>query len=217
MTLRKLIANTTADSSPSWTTQSITFIAGWWRSLPTAILPCSANTPTPRPANRAKRNATHTIVHRALALGLCAASSVGAQHPPQAGAPISQASTISPSSLSSSPVPQSTATVRNVSTTPQDTPHKKKKAAKPKSPACLTGCKPDTTAPALDAATPEDAAVQKELALLARDVHLGIPGSYEKLASFANKNSASVWTTRRPRAALRGILPRPCTASPCLA
>src|SRR5208337_3447110 len=165
MTLRKLIENTTADSSPSWTIQSITFIAGWWRFLPTAILPCSAITPTPRPANRANHNARPTIGHRALALGLCAGLLPGGF------------------SYAAPAAPQSPATVRNVSTTPQDTTHKKKKAAEPKS-------------PALNAATPEDAAAQKELALLARDVHQGIPGSYEKLASFANKNSASVWGQR---------------------
>ena len=51
----------------------------------------------------------------------------------------------------------------------------------------------------MEAATPEDASAQKDLALLARDVHRGTPGSYEKLAAFANKNSTSVWG---PRAAL---------------
>ena len=73
---------------------------------------------------------------------------------------------------------------------------KKKKPVHPKSPACRTGCKPDTTTPALDAATPEDAGLQKELSGLARDLHQGAPGSYEKLAAFANKNSKSVWGQR---------------------
>jgi soluble lytic murein transglycosylase len=72
----------------------------------------------------------------------------------------------------------------------------KKKKPRPKSPACRTGCKPDTTTPALDSNTPEDAALQKELSALARDLHQGVPGSYEKLASFANKNSKSVWGQR---------------------
>ena len=76
------------------------------------------------------------------------------------------------------------------------TKKKKKKPAHPKSPACATGCKPDTTSPALDASTPEDAAAQKELALLARDLHRGTPGAYEKLAAFANKNISSVWGQR---------------------
>jgi soluble lytic murein transglycosylase len=79
----------------------------------------------------------------------------------------------------------------------QSTPtHKKKKATHPSSPACQTGCKPDTTSPALDAATPEDAEAQKEVAVLARDLHHGTPGSYDKLAAFANKNSSSVWGQR---------------------
>ena len=73
---------------------------------------------------------------------------------------------------------------------------KKKKSAKPKPPVCRTGCKPDTTTPALDSATPEDASLQKELSVLARDLHQGVPGAYDKLASFANKNSASVWGQR---------------------
>jgi len=78
----------------------------------------------------------------------------------------------------------------------QNPQHKKKKPAHPKSPACQTGCKPDTTSPALDAATPEDAAAQRDLALMARDMHHGTPGSYEKLAAFANKNASSVWGQR---------------------
>ncbi len=73
---------------------------------------------------------------------------------------------------------------------------KKQKPVHPKSPACRTGCKPDTTIPALDSATPEDASLQRELATLARELHQGIPGSYDKLASFANKNSKSVWAQR---------------------
>jgi soluble lytic murein transglycosylase len=38
--------------------------------------------------------------------------------------------------------------------------------------------------------------MQKELAGLARDLHRGTPGSYEKLASFADKNMSSVWGER---------------------
>ena len=73
---------------------------------------------------------------------------------------------------------------------------KKKTPAHPKSPACAAGCKPDTTPPALDAQTPEDAALQKDLAELARDLHRGTPGSYDKLAKFADKNMSSVWGQR---------------------
>ena len=78
----------------------------------------------------------------------------------------------------------------------QNPQHKKKKPTHPKSPACKSGCKPDTTSPTLDSATPEDAAAQRDLALLAREVHHGTPGSYEKLAAFANKTASSVWGQR---------------------
>ena len=78
----------------------------------------------------------------------------------------------------------------------QTTAHKKKKAVRPHSPACQTGCKPVTTAPALDAATPEDAAAQKELAVLAREMRPETAGSYEKLATFANQHASSVWGQR---------------------
>src|SRR5271165_3316065 len=78
----------------------------------------------------------------------------------------------------------------------QPTPHKKKKPTPPKSPACLDGCKPVISSPALDNATPEDAAAQNEPAPLARNLYLGTPGSYEKMVAFANKNASSVWGQR---------------------
>jgi len=48
----------------------------------------------------------------------------------------------------------------------------------------------------LDSARPDDAAAQKELASLARDLHIGINGAYDKLASFANSHASSVWGQR---------------------
>jgi soluble lytic murein transglycosylase len=79
----------------------------------------------------------------------------------------------------------------------QNPQHKKKKPTHPKSPACETGCRPETTVPALDADTPEDAALQKELAPLARDLRHATPGAYEKMVAFANKNAASsAWGKR---------------------
>jgi len=78
----------------------------------------------------------------------------------------------------------------------QTTKHKKKKPTHPTSPACQTGCKPDTTVPALDNATPEDAAAQKELAPLARALHHGTTADYQKLAAFANSHASSVWGQR---------------------
>jgi soluble lytic murein transglycosylase len=80
--------------------------------------------------------------------------------------------------------------------TAQTTAHKKKRPTHPKSPACQDGCKPDTSIPALDSATPEDAAAQRELAPLARELRQSLPGSYDKLAAFANKNASSVWGQR---------------------
>jgi soluble lytic murein transglycosylase len=78
----------------------------------------------------------------------------------------------------------------------QTTHHKKKKSAKPKSAPCRTGCTPDTSAPEITAATPEDEAAQRELSGLARALHNATPGSYEKLSAFAGKNAANVWGAR---------------------
>jgi soluble lytic murein transglycosylase len=122
----------------------------------------SANTPTPRPANRASAHAISPFAPRALGALSCAALLFLAGSSAFAQAPT----------------------------------HKKKKPTHPTSPACQTGCKPDTTSPALDAATPEDAAAQKEVAPLARELHHGTPGSYDKLVAFANKNASSVWGQR---------------------
>src|SRR5690348_6662914 len=47
MTLKKLTESTTGVSSPSWTTQSITFIAGWWKSSRKAMPTPSATIRTP--------------------------------------------------------------------------------------------------------------------------------------------------------------------------
>jgi soluble lytic murein transglycosylase len=77
----------------------------------------------------------------------------------------------------------------------QSTQHKRK-SKKPKSPLCLTGCKPDTSAPQVAADTPEDEAAQKELSDLARALHNAAPGAYEKLSAFAVKNTTNVWGAR---------------------
>ena len=73
---------------------------------------------------------------------------------------------------------------------------RKKKVTHPKAAPCGSGCKPDTTAPEITAATPEDEAAQKELADLARAMHIGTPGAYEKLSAFAAKNTTSAWGAR---------------------
>jgi soluble lytic murein transglycosylase len=61
------------------------------------------------------------------------------------------------------------------------------------------GCVIDAAAPDLTSASPDDEAIQRELALLARSLHNATPGAYEKLAAFSKKNAGNVWG---PRAAL---------------
>src|SRR5271169_2247069 len=155
MTLRKLIENTIADSSPSWTIRWTTSTAGSWKSSQKVMFPPSANILTPPPANRASARRIASIASRALVLIFCATLFL----------------------------------IANSGALAQSPPHKKKKPKHPSSPFCQTGCQPDTNAPALDSSTPEDAAAQKELAVLARDLHHSAPGSYDKFAAFANKHS----------------------------
>ncbi|HXM98559.1 MAG TPA: transglycosylase SLT domain-containing protein [Candidatus Dormibacteraeota bacterium] len=76
--------------------------------------------------------------------------------------------------------------------------HKKtiKKSSKPKSPPCRVGCKPATSDPLFSSTSPEAEAAQHELSLLALNLHLGVPGAYDKLSSFATKNAATAWGAR---------------------
>ncbi|HXI40289.1 MAG TPA: hypothetical protein VNH83_09930, partial [Bryobacteraceae bacterium] len=75
--------------------------------------------------------------------------------------------------------------------------HRKKKIKKPAPVPCRAGCSPETAGPQLVAGdTPEDQALQKELAQLARDMHNTAPGAYTKLSAFAAKNVANVWGAR---------------------
>jgi soluble lytic murein transglycosylase len=76
------------------------------------------------------------------------------------------------------------------------TPTQKKKSHKPKPVPCRTGCKPVATAPQLTGSTPEEDALQRQLAELARALHTATPGSYEKLSAFATKNTTNVWGAR---------------------
>jgi soluble lytic murein transglycosylase len=82
---------------------------------------------------------------------------------------------------------------------PAQSVRKKKKSNKPKAAPCRTDCTPNTSAPEITAATPEDEAAQRELSALARALHNAAPGSYEKLSAFAAKNASNAWG---PRAAL---------------
>jgi soluble lytic murein transglycosylase len=72
----------------------------------------------------------------------------------------------------------------------------KRKPKKPKAATCQSGCKPETSTPNVTADTPEEEAAQKELSELARALHNGVPGSYEKLSVFAVKNTTGVWGAR---------------------
>ncbi|MBZ5702657.1 MAG: transglycosylase SLT domain-containing protein [Acidobacteriia bacterium] len=74
-----------------------------------------------------------------------------------------------------------------------------KKKPRPRAASCRAGCTPQTLAPEIAAAAPEDQAAQRELADLARALHNDVPGAYAKLAAFSAKHSASIWG---PRAAL---------------
>jgi len=71
-----------------------------------------------------------------------------------------------------------------------------RKSKKPKSPPCRTGCKAETSAPQVAADTPEDEAAQKELSEVARALHNATPGAYERLSTFAVKNTTNVWGAR---------------------
>jgi soluble lytic murein transglycosylase len=72
----------------------------------------------------------------------------------------------------------------------------KRKSRKPKAPACRVGCQPDTPAPLVATDTPEDEAAQRDLTELARALHNGTPGAYERLSTFAVKNTTNVWGAR---------------------
>src|SRR6267142_1803034 len=147
MTLRKLIENTIVDSNPSWTTRWITFTGGWWKFLPTGILVRSANILTPPPANRGKFIRPVAQAFRPEAFHGQTTKSVGT----------------SPSLPVICSVLFLCLSLLCAGDLSAQTKRKKKKPARPKAPACATGCKPDTTSPTLDSSTPEDAATQKNL------------------------------------------------------
>jgi soluble lytic murein transglycosylase len=73
---------------------------------------------------------------------------------------------------------------------------KKKKSHKPKPVPCRTGCAPNTSAPEITTATPDDETAQRELSSLARALHNAGPGGYEKLSAFAARNAGNVWGAR---------------------
>src|SRR5690348_6814601 len=172
MTLKKLTENTTGVSNPSWTTQWITFIAGWWKSSRRAMHTLSANTRTPHPRGIARIAASHAPAEwpaAARARRLCLLMLAFALMASGAPAVPGQSS-------------------RH---------HRKKNIKKPTPVPCRVGCRPETAAPQLVAGdTPEDQALQKELSGLARALHNAEPGAYAKLSAFATKNAANVWGAR---------------------
>src|SRR5437899_4906582 len=175
MTLKKLIENTTAASNQSWITQSITFIAGWWKSSRKGTSTPSATTRTPRPRDITSQTlSAHFCSDSAQAVLFC--SSITR----------SLVAWVLIFGLSFGGTFDAVA---------QTSKHQRK-SKKPKPPPCRTGCKPETSEPQVAADTPEDEAGQKELSELARALHNAAPGAYEKLSAFAAKNTANVWGAR---------------------
>src|SRR5437667_1580268 len=175
MTLKKLIESTTAASNQSWITQSITFIAGWWKSSPKGTLTPSATTRTPRPraiTNRTQSASFFGDSARAVLFWLSMSRSLVAL---MLIFGLSFGGTVDAAAQSSKH-------------------HRKSK--KPKSPPCRTGCKPETSEPQVTADTPQDEATQQQLSELARALHNAAPGAYEKLSAFAAKNATNVWGAR---------------------
>src|SRR5262249_49728981 len=102
--------------------------------------------------------------------------------------------------------PQGRSTVRSAgvavllllvfSTVSVDAQTKRKTAHKRKSPPCRVGCQPDTTAPDVLTASADDAAANRELGVLARDLHNGLAGSYDKLSAFAARHASDIYGAR---------------------
>src|ERR1700722_8087689 len=102
------------------------------------------------------------------------------------------ASLVSVALLAASPIPA----LSQTSTTAPHTAPRKKKSSKPKAAPCRTGCRTSTTAPESSATTPEEQALQKQMADLAHELHAAVPGAYDKLAAFSTKNAGNLWGAR---------------------
>jgi peptidoglycan lytic transglycosylase len=74
--------------------------------------------------------------------------------------------------------------------------HHRKKSTRPKPIPCPAGCTPETGAPEITSAAPDDEAAQRELSLLARELRNATPGSYPRLEDFAKTNAGNVWGAR---------------------
>src|SRR5467141_2170548 len=178
MTLKKHTQNTTASSNQSWITPSIIFIAGWWKSSPKGTRTPWASTLTRHP---------RAITNRAHAARFCGSSENAVLFCLAMARSFVALILIIGLSFGSA-----------FDAFAQSSKHQRK-SKKPKSPPCQAGCKPDTSTPQVAADTPEDEAAQRELSDLARALHNGTPGSYEKLSAFTAHNPTNVLG---PRAAL---------------
>jgi soluble lytic murein transglycosylase len=74
--------------------------------------------------------------------------------------------------------------------------HHRRKSTRPKPIPCPAGCTPETGAPEITSAAPDDQAAQHELSSLARELRNATPGSYQRLADFAKTNAGNVWGAR---------------------
>jgi soluble lytic murein transglycosylase len=72
----------------------------------------------------------------------------------------------------------------------------KKKSLRPKAAACRAGCKPDTSTPQVLTASLEDAAADKELSELARNLRNSTPRAYDVLSAFSTRHAADIWGAR---------------------
>src|SRR5262249_4364667 len=72
----------------------------------------------------------------------------------------------------------------------------KKKKSKKRSVPCRTGCKPETSTPDISTSTADAAAALQHLSEMARALHNGTPGAYDKLAAFVGKHSNDIWGAR---------------------
>src|SRR5258708_10643224 len=172
MTLKKPIESTIDASNPSWTTRWITSIGGWWRFSRKATRTLSASIPTP--VLRARSEAEAPSLDASYVAAVASRLRVSRRI----------AIVLAVCLLAGS--------IGALSQTHQ----KKKKSSKPKPVPCRTGCAPDTAAPEITTASPDDEVVQRELSTLARALHNATPGAYEKLSAFAKSNAGNVWGAR---------------------
>src|SRR6516225_9073321 len=159
MTLRRHIVSMTGVSNPSWITQSTTFIAGWSKSWRTVIRTLSANILTLRRRSTAKAS----VSLRSLAALEPEAHSAKPSFPMLNRL---LAGLLSIALIAGVPLNLEAQASRS-----------RKRSHKPKPAPCKEGCKTETTTPELAATTPEDGALQKDLAELGRALRTGAPGT----------------------------------------